>query len=698
MRARPPFQHVLAVCLIAISLTACSSGEYTQEPGSTVTAPSITTHPVNQSVISGQTATFSVVATGTAPLAYQWLRNNTAISGATSASYTTPATVSSDNGSQYTVSVSNSAGSVTSNAATLTVTASTPTASTLSIGFSLKQLQFTWTAATGATFYRLLRNPDGVSAFTAVGADIAAPAPGANLDIAVHRQNWGLARYALDACNTAGCARSNEVTITAGMLAAIGYMKASNTGAGAGAADGFGGNVALSSDGNTLAVGATGEDSAATGIGGNQADNSAVDSGAVYVFTRTSGVWSQQAYVKASNTGANDDFGWSVALSSDGNTLAVGARREDSAATGIGGNQADNSAGDSGAVYVFTRTSGVWSQQAYVKASNTGAIDDFGWSVALSSDGNTLAVGADTEDSAATGIGGNQADKSAGNSGAVYVFTRTSGVWSQQAYVKASNTGANDEFGYSVALSGDGNTLAVGALVEDSAATGIGGNQADNSAAFSGAVYVFTRTSGVWSQQAYVKASNTGGSDFFGWSVALSSDGNTLAVGAVSEASAATGIGGSQADNSALQSGAVYVFTRTSGVWSQQAYVKASNTGGGDLFGASVALSSDGNTLAVGATGEDSAATGIGGSQADNSAPPSGAVYVFTRTSGVWSQQAYVKASNTGAFDAFGSSVDLSSDGNTLAVGAAGESSNATGIGGNQADNSAGSAGAVYVY
>jgi hypothetical protein len=115
------------------------------------------------------------------------------------------------------------------------------------------------------------------------------------------------------------------------------------------------------------------EDSNATGINGNQADDSAPDSGAVYVFTRSGGVWSQQAYVKASNTGPGDSFGFSLALSADGNTLAVGAYLENSNATGIGGNQADNSALDSGAVYVFTRSGGVWSQQAYIKASNTAA-------------------------------------------------------------------------------------------------------------------------------------------------------------------------------------------------------------------------------------------------------------------------------------------------------------------------------------
>jgi FG-GAP repeat len=272
---------------------------------------------------------------------------------------------------------------------------------------------------------------------------------------------------------------------------------------------------------------------------------------------------------------------------------------------------------------------GAWSQQAYVKASNTDAGDHFGFSVALSGDGNTLAVAAVGEGSNATGIGGNQANNSAGSSGAVFVFVRDgAAVWSQQAYVKASNTGS-DNFGYSVALSGDGHTLAVGAVLEGSNAMGIGGNQADNTVGGSGAVYVFVRDGvGVWSQQAYVKASNTDGVDNFGGSVALSGDGTTLAIGASGEGSNAMGMGGNPADNTADSSGAVYVFVRD-GVWSQQAYVKASNTAASDLFGSSVALSGDGNTLAVGAYWEDSNATGIGGDQADDSASSSGAVYLY---------------------------------------------------------------------
>jgi hypothetical protein len=140
---------------------------------------------------------------------------------------------------------------------------------------------------------------------------------------------------------------------------------------------------------------------------------------------------------------------------------------------------------------------------------------------------------------------------------------------------------------------------------------------------------VFTRSGTTWSQQAYVKASNTNADDYFGVAVALSADGATLAVGAHGEASAATGIDGNQADNSAALAGAVYVFARAGTTWSQVHYVKASNTDKGDAFGASVAIAPDGATLAIGAPGEASAATGIDGDQADNSINQAGAVYIF---------------------------------------------------------------------
>src|SRR5499427_6798728 len=270
-------------------------------------------------------------------------------------------------------------------------------------------------------------------------------------------------------------------------LKQVTYIKASNPHMGdhfgnGGTLEGHG--VALSGDGNTLAVGAPYESSNAKGINGNQNDTSLYSAGAVYVFVRRNNTWAQQAYVKASNPGQSDKFGFVVSLSQDGNTLAVSAPGEASAAKGINGDQNDNSIPEAGAVYIFTRAGTAWSQQAYLKASNTGEPgvgdqfadgDRFGFSIGLSADGNTLAVGAIAEDSGAKGINGDQNDNSQANAGAVYVFTRNGTSWAQQAYIKASNTDAADLFGYSVGLSADGNTLAASAYDEDSSAREING-------------------------------------------------------------------------------------------------------------------------------------------------------------------------------------------------------------------------------
>lgn len=571
-----------------------------------------------------------------------------------------------------------------------------PGAAILSLEIGLKQLQFSWAAVTGATSYRLLANPDGASGFTQVGADIAGNETSVDLDVSVHLHDWNEARYMLEACNAGGCTASNEIGTVDGALEAIGYFKNSNHESGDIIA-----SVALSADGATMAIGAPGEASAATGIDGDQSDNTAAGAGAVYVYRREGGAWAQQAYLKSSNTGTLDSFGVSVALSADGNTLAIGASLEDSNATGVGGNEADNSASASGAVYVFVHDGGTWSQQAYVKASNTDSDDLFGFPIALSDDGDTLAVAASREDSAATGINGDESDDSAGSAGAVYVFARDAGgAWSQQAYVKASNTEAADFFAYNLALDGSGDTLAVAAVFEDSAATGIDGNQADNSLNATGAVYVYARDAGgIWSQQAYVKAPNADANDEFS-EVRLSADGNTLVVVAPQEASAATGVNGNQSNDSLTNSGAAYVYARSSSTWSFQTYLKASNPDTGDLFGFGLALSRDGNTIAVCAGEEDGGSSGINGNEADNNVDASGAVYVFRRdtASGPWSQRAYVKASNTDSGDQFGSEIALSADGSTLAAISRTEASAATGIGGNQNDNTAPVAGVVYLY
>jgi len=386
-------------------------------------------------------------------------------------------------------------------------------------------------------------------------------------------------------------------------------------------------------------------------------------------------------YLKASNTQADDHFGIAVAVSADGSTLAVGALNEDSGADGVNGDQSDNSQSAAGAVYVFVRANGTWTQQAYIKASNSRNPAAFGRSLTLSADGNTLGVGAPSENSGADGIDGNQADTSAQNAGAVYVFTRSAGAWSQQAYVKASASEAFDSFGWDVSLSADGQTLAVGAP---------GSNMA-------GRVYVFTRTSASWTQQAIVSASNANPGDAFGVSVRLSADASRMIVGAPMEASAASGVNANPFDNSRPGAGAAYVFRRSSGVWSQDAYLKASNATVARSFGVSVAISGDGLTVVVGAPGESSASTGINGSQLESGLTQAGAAYVFATNGAAWSQQAYVKASNTDAYDRFGDRVALSADGHRLAIAAPDERSAATGISGDQTDNSR-AAGAVYVF
>jgi FG-GAP repeat protein len=490
----------------------------------------------------------------------------------------------------------------------------------------------------------------------------------------------------------------------------IRYLKASNAGEDDRLGRGdplVGVGLAMSADGNTVVVSAPHEDSGASGVNGNQKDESVWDSGAVYVFVRSGGRWTQQAYVKSSNPQLSDRFGIAVAVSGDGDTLAVGATLEDSGARGINPSspagssetgQADNSAESAGAVYVFTRTGTRWAQQAYIKAANADAGDQFGWSLALSRDGNTLAVGAQGEGSAATGINGNREDNSAADAGAAYVFVRRGSTWTQEAYVKASNAQAGDRFGFSITLSADGNTMAVGSYDEDGGVSGING-AVNEDAPGSGAAYVFTRRGTTWTQEAYVKQSLTVRNSALGSAIVLSADGATLAVGAVDETSLSRGIDGDQSSkqNNAVSAGAIYVFGRTGEGWRQQAYVKSFNIGPTDLFGMRLALSRDGSILAAGAPGQSGGGRGFKANPDDLSAPESGAVYLFVRNAGRWTQHTYVKAPNADAFDQFGSGVALSADGGTLAVAANGDDSR-SGIDGNQNDNSVRDSGAVFIF
>ncbi len=512
----------------------------------------------------------------------------------------------------------------------------------------------------------------------------------------------------------------------------VAYLKASNPQVGAhfgcgGALDGHAGiGVAISEDGNTIVVGAPHESSRAKGINGNQNDTSLYDSGAVYVFIRRGNAWEQQAYIKPSNPDTGAEFGHVVALSADGNTLAVAAIWESSGARGINGNQNDRSVPQAGAAYVFTRQNNRWTQQAYIKASNAGEGpapgeaygdgDQFGFAMSLSKDGNTLAVGAVTEDSNARGINGNQSDNSMMSAGAVYLFARAGTTWSQQAYVKASNTTPGSQFGYSLSLNALGSVLAVGSYDENGGSKVVDGPQEPSSTpnpnargGFAGsngrgAVYIFARTAGEWKQTNYLKASNAENGDSFGVSVVMSDDANTILIGSLDEDCLCTGIihrptdvGGNDQPSDA-STGAAYVFVRSGSTWAQQAYIKPSTIHRGDWFGNRLALSGDGNVALIGAPLEDNAAQGINGNERSGSADEAGAAWLFSRSGGMWAQRAYMKGSNTVRRDEFGSSLALSRDGTTLVVGARLEAGGAKGVNGNSRDRSVDGAGAVYVF
>ncbi len=359
---------------------------------------------------------------------------------------------------------------------------------------------------------------------------------------------------------------------------------------GGSASDQFGYSVAI--DGDTMIVGALADD---VGANSNQ--------GSAHVYRWTGSGWTFEATLTATGGAAFEDFGYSVAISGD--TALVGARSDD-----VGANA------DQGSAYVFTRAGTTWTQQAQLIATGGAAGDQFGSSVALS--GDTALVGAVNDDVGASV-----------NQGSAYVFTRSGTTWTQQAQLTATGGAASDQFGNSVALSGD--TALVGASDDD-----VGANTDQGSA------YVFTRLGSTWTQQAQITATGGAASDLFGSSVALSGD--TALVGANGDDVGAN-----------VNQGSAYVFTRSGTIWTQQAQLTATGGATSDLFGVSVALSGD--TALVGAYADD---VGANVNQ--------GSAYVFTRSGTTWTQQAQLTATDGAAGDFFSISVALSGD--TALVGA----------------------------
>jgi len=228
-----------------------------------------------------------------------------------------------------------------------------------------------------------------------------------------------------------------------------------------------------------------------------------------------------------------------------------------------------------------------------------------GWSVAM--DGDTAVLGAQGDDEPAT------------NSGSAYVYVRDIfGNWAQQAELTASDGASGDEFGYSVAISGD--TIVVGA------------QDADSPASNSGAAYIFVRTGSIWTQQAKLIASDGAFDDAFGTTVSISVD--TVIAGAPFHTESNTG--------------ASYIFVRSGMSWSQQAKLTASDATTGDKFGTAVSIS--GERVIVGSPEDDETFSN------------SGSAYEFTRSGSTWTEQNKLNASDAGLADSFGYSVALEGD------------------------------------
>ncbi len=333
--------------------------------------------------------------------------------------------------------------------------------------------------------------------------------------------------------------------------------------------------TALSADGNTALIGCPQEDNY---------------QGAAWVFVRFRGAWTEQAKLISTGHPGTGFFGQSVALSGDGKTALVSS----------GGDLAG------GTAKVFTRSGGVWTQQGSLLTGGGEIPQRFGFSVALSTDGNTAMV----SDPGDSGVG------------AVWVFVRNQGVWTKQGPKllpkDADPAGYGTSFGASMALSADGDTAVMGGRMDNRSL---------------GAAWVFTRTKGVWAQQGKFVGDDPSRTLPFGQSVALSADGNTALIGTFSTAE---------------RPGQAFVFTRSGGVWKRDAEITDGSIG----FGHSVALSADGNLALI-------------GSPNFKTPSPSGTASVYSRTGSVWTQVGGTLGVTDGSATS-ASNVALSRDGHTV--------------------------------
>lgn len=360
-------------------------------------------------------------------------------------------------------------------------------------------------------------------------------------------------------------------------------------------------------------------------------------------------------FVKAPNADRLDSFGSKVSITDK--ILVVSAHHEQSADNRINGNMMDNSLNGAGAAYIYLNHGDKWYFQTYLKPSNTHATQIFGSSVDVAPDNKLIAIGAYNDF----------------YSGAVFMFQEDApNNWSEQAKIVPGILDGGDDFGYSLALSGDGSTMVIGAPRNDSASDTVNIGEADNSDYDAGAAYVFKRNGDVWYQVAFLKPYNPDANDHFGWAVDINYKGNVIVIGASHESSGQPDNG---MDNSCSLCGAAYIFEHTGASlsdWTLTAYLKDPTPRPDKQFGFAVAIDDAGTRVAVGAPDIRYHITG--------KAPSGSDVHIFKKTHSLWNYSQRLMPSHSEITDDFGYSLDFSPNGQYLLVGDIGDDSSAVGV------------------
>lgn len=553
---------------------------------------------------------------------------------------------------------------------------------------AIKQFHFQWEMVESADYYQLYENVDGASGFTLIADNLEATEYQMEVPLYLRTE----ASYMVQACNVSGCSAASEsVSVSGNMAEAVAYIKAPMT-LGSVTLEGqeyptsqYYGTLALSADGSTLAV-ATENDLGGEALTGSDAETRFQQgSPAVYVYHKSENDWERTAKIGNLSHAVS-----SLKLSDDGERLAIGMASEGGGSTGVNGDESNQSAPMSGAVYVY-RFNDTWQKEAYLKASNAESYDRFGGELAFSSDGTTLAVSAEGERSASAGVNGDETnDEDMYSQGAAYLFYYNEDTWTQQAYIKATDNEARlrpTGFGSAMDFANDGSTLAV-------SATGwVYSGSGDDAVVRYSAVYLYDKDDeDQWQTGAKVVSPDPVLGSKFGSSVALSSDGSVLAVG---ESHRFMPAHGPFAHPELEGQGKVHLFEGEQ--WNLQATLIPESGIKANQFGHSVALTDSGDHLVVCAPVDSSDSVALEPDTGVEALEESGSAYVFTRQGDAWQQTAFINSPNPDAGDRFCGSMGMSATGGMLAVGATGEDGSATDIGG-EFDNNAEDSGAVYLY